>query len=150
MYLNQLYILCAISLMLSQFVDSWQNKFNQFKNLSNLYMETADSFITQIKKNQTLYLVLFQNHYLQEDKLINILFQNLEHFQSTLNNPLVYKVLHRLWMGNRQYSNHILNESYTFMCLWKSYNIILDDNIDHSHKLPINREILSSKELDAA
>lgn len=46
LYLNQLYILCAISHMLSQFVESWNNKFNQFKNLSNLYMETAESFVT--------------------------------------------------------------------------------------------------------
>lgn len=54
-------------------------------------------------------------------------------------------------MGNREYSNNILNESYAYMCLWSGYNIIIEDNIDHSYKHSVHKsETLSEREIEAA
>lgn len=50
-YSNHMYVICAISLMLSEFMNPWQSKFNQFKMMSERFMENAERTINRIKKN---------------------------------------------------------------------------------------------------
>ncbi len=109
-----MYILCMISLTLKTFVNPWHVRYNQFYKLSTFYLRMAEVFIYQIKDEETLFLLLQQDHYLQSDILINIMIENQDDFREILNAPLVYKVLHRQWMGNREFSNNFLKETYLY------------------------------------
>lgn len=114
LYVNKMYILCMICLTLKNFVSHWHVRYNQFYNLAMFYKQRALKLIREVRDKETLFLLLQQDHYLQSDKLINIMVQNVDDFREILNSPLVFKVLYSLWMGNREYSNNFLMETYMY------------------------------------
>lgn len=124
MYPNMIYVLCAISRLLSQFVQPWQSEYNEFIVLSNQYKDAAEVLIDRFYLNEQFYHCLCSQHYLQEDELIVLLFKSPEHFQKILNKPSLFMVLDKLWRGNRQFSSFFIEEAYFYQVLFRSHKLI--------------------------
>lgn len=112
-YMNTFYVLCVLSLRLKSFLQEWHGYYDKFQILAKKYNEMVLQMFLKIENAQSLYLVLFQNHYSQSGgPLIQILFQNKKFFGEILNIPNFYNVLYQLWIGNNKYNNNFYLETY--------------------------------------
>ena len=121
--------MCLASLLLEKFVKPHHPLFTRFHQLSLFFFQKAFLFFKNNKEEQTLHLVLFQSHFAQklDESLINLFFENAKYFREILNIPQIYKVLSQRWIGNFNYNNNPLLETFSYQTFQSSYNIIISN-----------------------